>query len=163
MKSSTELLREAIDTGNLEAVKQIIEQEPELLRASLYDSCVPAMEILIDHGANVNSPGVLIAACEGKALACMEFLLSRGARATGSAEKDGLTIHWNAFTHAAHFNKQCPGMLALLLQHGVHVDDAHPHHGNTPGSTALINAARQGDVERCDTASPTWSRCLDQE
>lgn len=35
--------------------------------------------------------------------------------------------------------------LAILLN-GVEVDDVHPDHGNTLGSTALHNTARQGDM-----------------
>ncbi|MBT4611579.1 MAG: hypothetical protein HOM68_20655 [Gemmatimonadetes bacterium] len=117
-----------------------------LKRASLYDRCVPVIEILIQHGADVNTPGVLVAATEGKALACIECLLRHGAQITGTGRgPDGIS-HWNAFTHAAHFNKQCPGMLAILLEHGVEVDDVHPDDGNTLGGTALHNAARQGDV-----------------
>jgi ankyrin repeat protein len=102
--------------------------------------------MLVEHDADVNAPGVLIAACEGKALSCMEWLLTHGAQITGSAQESGRTVSWNAFTHAAHFNKQCPGMLALLLEHGAEVDDVHPDEGNTLGSTALHNVARQGDV-----------------
>ena len=37
-------------------------------------------------------------------------------------------------------------MLALLLEHGAQVDDTHHDEGNTRGSTALHNTARQGDV-----------------
>jgi len=117
-----------------------------LKRASLYDRCIPAIEMLVEHGADVNSPDVLIAACEGKALACMKWLLEHGAQITGSAEAPRGMVDWNAFTHAAHFNRQCPGMLALLLEYGAKVDDVHPDLGNTLGSTALHNAARQGDV-----------------
>ena len=192
MSLSIDAMREAVDAGDLAAVKRLLEIEPDLLtaiirpgpnrnyrpiteaatecqleilaflieaggdvkeednyalkRASLYDRCVPVIEMLIQHGADVNTPGVLVAATEGKALACIECLLKHGAQITGSAVGPNGASHWNAFTHAAHFNKQCPGMLAILLEHGVEVDDVHPDDGNTLGSTALHNAARQGDV-----------------
>lgn len=38
-------------------------------------------------------------------------------------------------------------MLALMLERGINVDDAHPDEGNTLGSTALHNTSRQGDID----------------
>ena len=192
MSTADELLK-AIDTGDLDAVKRMIEQEPSLLktiirpgtnrnyspvteaavecqleiltfliesgadvtenanyplqRAALYDRCIPAMEILVQHGADVNSGHCLIAACEGMALSSLEWLLTKGAQITGSAPgRSTATISWNAFSHAGHFNRKRPGMLALLLEHGAHVNTANPDGGDNPGNTALHNVARLADI-----------------
>ena len=37
-------------------------------------------------------------------------------------------------------------MLPLLLKHGADVNTTHADEGNMPGSTALHNVARQGDI-----------------
>ena len=102
-----------------------------LCRASLYDRCIPTIEFLVQHGADVNRVGndygpPLIFACEGMALDCMAWLLDNGAEITGTGPSLSQSVSWNALKHATSFNRKCPGMLALLLEHGADVNSTAP-------------------------------------
>ena len=125
-----------------------------LCRAALYDRCVPAIGLLLAHGADANRVGndygpPLIFACEGSALDTMAFLLSRGAQITGSGKSLTKTVSWNALKHAAFFNKGCPGMLKLLLDHGADPNSTAADQQGRPelANSALHNAAEKGDVK----------------
>ena len=125
-----------------------------LCRAALYDRCVPAMDILLAHGADVNRVGndygpPLIFACEGSSLKSMAWLLEHGAQITGSGKSQTKAISWDALKHAAFFNKKCPGMLALLLDHGADPNSTAADQQGRPelANSALHNAAEKGDIK----------------
>lgn len=185
-------LRTAIDTGNLDTVKDLVAEEPDLLnaiirpgrnrdyrpvteaavecqleilsfliasganvtedhhyplfRAALYDRCVPALAMLVRHGADVN--GVwddwgppIRAACEGMAPACLSWLLQNGARIAGRGAGATKEVAWNAVVDAAHYQKRCPELLPVILAHGGDVNSR-----GATGETALHVTARKGDV-----------------
>jgi ankyrin repeat protein len=124
-----------------------------LCRAALYDTAVPAIEMLLRHGADVDGVGndygpPLVFACEGSALKAMACLLDHGAKITGEGPGLTETVPWNALKHAAYFNRGCPGMLALLLDHGgdPNSEAVDPVKG-VPRGSALHNAAEKEDVE----------------
>ena len=122
-----------------------------MCRAALYNRCVPAMEILLAHGADVDGVGndygpPLIFSCEGAALDTMAWLLEHGARIAGSGPGLSRTVSWDALKHATSFNRGCPGMLDLLLQHGAEVDSG-VEDPSAPGATALHGAAARGDLK----------------
>lgn len=117
-----------------------------MFRASLYDRCVPALEMLVSHGADVN--GVwddygppLIASCEGRSCETMEWLLIRGATIIGKSRGRTQDVSWNALTHAA-FSKDCPELLELLVSHGADVNAR-----SDKGLTGLHIAAKTGFVK----------------
>jgi ankyrin repeat protein len=117
-----------------------------MFRASLYDRCVPALEMLVSHGADVN--GVwddygppIIASCEGRSCETMKWLLTHGATIIGKARGRTQDVSWNALTHAA-FSNDCPELLELLIRHGADV--------NSRGDeelTALHIAAKTGFIK----------------
>jgi ankyrin repeat protein len=117
-----------------------------MFRAALYDRCVPALQLLVSHGADVNGvwddygPPV-IASCEGRAPAALKWLLSHGAQVAGMARGATKEVRWNAVVHAMHCHKHCPELLALTLEHGGDVNSS-----GLKGDTALHVAARKGDV-----------------
>lgn len=122
-----------------------------LCRAALYSRCIPAMEMLIDHGADVNRVGndygpPLIFAVEGSNLDCMKLLLEHGANISGSGESLTQTVTWDALKHATSFNRGTPGMIALLLEFGADVHSTVPD-PSTPDATALHGAAEKGDIK----------------
>ena len=122
-----------------------------MCRAALYDRCVPAMEILLEHGAEVDRVGndygpPLIFACEGSALETMAWLLEHGARIAGSGPSLSRTVTRDALKHATSFNRGCPGMLDLLLERGAEVDSG-VEDPSAPGATALHGAAAKGDLK----------------
>jgi ankyrin repeat protein len=116
-----------------------------MFRAALYERCLPALDLLVHHGAGVNGvwddygPPV-IASCEGMAPACMVWLLDHGALISGSGPGLSREVAWDAVVHAAHFHKERPELLRLLLERG---GDAN---GRERGLTALHEVARRGDV-----------------
>lgn len=123
-----------------------------LCRAALYDSTIPTMEILVQHGADVNRVGngygpPLIFACEGGALESMAWSLEHGAETVGEGPSVTETVSWNALKHAGYFNKRCPGMLVLLLDHGADVNSTFvdPVEG-APRGSALHNVAENEDI-----------------
>lgn len=121
-----------------------------MFRAALYGRCVPAMEMLVASGADINGVWAdygppIIASCEGMSLTTMRWLLENGAQITGEAEGATKKVFWNALIHAALFEKHCRGFLALLLEFGADVNTIHPtKHGFV--STALHSVAGKGDV-----------------
>ena len=123
-----------------------------LCRASLYDRCIPTLELLVQHGAEVNRVGndygpPLIFACEGMALDCMAWLLDNGAAITGTGPSLSETVSWNALKHAGFFNRKCSGMLDLLLEHGADVNSSVVDEvGGDPETTVLHNVAESGDI-----------------
>ena len=112
---------DAISSGNLEAVKQLIEngvdasanpcgQRGPLTRALFAsENSRPLVELLLKHGANPNDPGYS---------GISPFVLWTGVRDRDALEK-----------------------LGLLMRHGADVDSS----GN--GLTALINAARFRNID----------------
>ena len=121
-----------------------------LCRASFYDRCVPAMELLIQHGADVNRASndygpPLVFACEGMALDCMAWLLANGAEITGTGPSLSQTVSWNVLKHATSFNRKSPGMLSLLIEHGADVNSTVPD-ASIPGASALHGVAKKGDL-----------------
>jgi ankyrin repeat protein len=117
-----------------------------LFRASLYDRCVPALEMLVRHGADINAVWddwgpPLRAACEGMAPACLSWLLKHGARIAGSGPGATKEVSWNALVDAVYYHKRCPELLQTLLAHGGDVNSR-----GAGGDTALHVAARRGDV-----------------
>jgi ankyrin repeat protein len=127
-----------------------------MFRAALYERCVPAMAMLVEHGADVN--GVwddygppIIASCEGLAPACMAWLLDHGALISGRGPGSTRDVAWDALVHAAHFHKERPELLRLLIERGGDVN------GKERGLTALHDLARRGNVAgvngcSCNTA-----------
>ena len=128
LEATTEALRVAIDTGNLNTVRTLVTDEPVLLqtiirpgpnrnyrplteaavecqldilsflidsgcdvnedhnyvmfRTALYERCIPAMEMLVSHGADIDGIWAdygppIIASCEGMAPGCMQELSAR--------------------------------------------------------------------------------------
>ena len=123
-----------------------------LCRAATRGNCIPTMELLVQHGADVNricddyGPPI-IHAVEGSSLDSMAWLLDNGAEITGSGPGSDGPVTWNALKHAGYFNRRCPGMLALLLEHGADVNSSviDPVEG-TPRGSALHNVAEKGDI-----------------
>jgi ankyrin repeat protein len=122
------------------------DQHYPLFRASLYDRCVPALELLVRHGADVN--GVwddwgppIRAACEGQAPACLDWLLDHGAHLTGTAPGATRSVTWNAVLEAAYYQKTCPALLPNIIAHGGDVNTHGPE-----GETPLHVTARRGDL-----------------
>jgi ankyrin repeat protein len=122
-----------------------------MFRAALYERCIPAMDMLVRHGADVN--GIwddygppIIASCEGMAPACMRWLLDQGAQIAGTSRGVTRDVPWNAVAHAASFHKWRPELLEIVLERGGDVNG----HG-WRGETALHAAARRGD-----TAGVKW-------
>jgi ankyrin repeat protein len=118
-----------------------------MFRTALYERCIPAMEMLVRHGADVN--GVwddygppLIATCEGMAPACMRWLLGQGARMIGTGPGKTRPVRWNTVAHAAYFHKWHPELLRIVLENGGDVN-SHGIEGETP----LHAAARHGDAK----------------
>jgi ankyrin repeat protein len=147
-------LTEAAVQGELEILRFLIasgasvteDHHYPMFRAALYDRCVPALELLVQHGADVNrvwddyGPPI-IASCEGMAPACMRCLLENGARIAGSGPGATKEVSWNAVVHATYFHKRRPELLLTVLAHGGDVNSR-----GTGGETALHVAARKGDL-----------------
>jgi uncharacterized protein len=117
-----------------------------MFRTALYERCIPAMELLVRHGAGID--GVwkdygppIIASCEGMAPGCMRWLLDQGARIAGTGPGKTREIRWSAVAHAGAFHKWCPELLELVLERGGDVNSR-----GWRGETALHAAARRGDV-----------------
>jgi hypothetical protein len=120
-----------------------------MFRASLHGRCVPALEMLTRHRADVN--GIwddygppIIAACEGRSYECMEWLLSHGARISGRTMGATREIAWNALVHSAHFNDK-PELLTLLLERGADPNALSEARGEE-GLSALHVSAKKGNV-----------------
>ena len=154
-------MTEAAVSGHSEILAYLIAQGGDVMdrhnfplcRAALSDHCIPTMEILIQHGADVNRTTQdygppLIFAIEGRALGSMKFLLENGAQIAGSGPSETQTVSWDALKHATSFNRKCPGMLALLLDHGADVSSPIvDQHGGSDNNTALHGAAEKGDIK----------------
>jgi ankyrin repeat protein len=117
-----------------------------MFRAALYDRCIPAMELLVRHGAGVdavwdNYGPPIIAACEGMAPGCMRWLIDHGARIAGTGPGRTREVPWSAVEHAAAFHKWRPELLELVLERGGEINSR-----GWRGQTALHAAARRGDV-----------------
>jgi ankyrin repeat protein len=147
-------LTEAAVEGQLEVLRFLIDSGCDvhedhhypMFRAALYERCIPAMDLLVRYGADVD--GVwddygppLIASCEGMAPECMRWLLDRGARIAGAARGVTRDVQWSAVAHAASFHKWRPELLVLVLERGGDINS----HGSR-GETALHAAARRGDI-----------------
>ena len=120
-----------------------------MFRASLSDRNIPALEMLTEHGANMNDiwddyGPPIIAACEGRTYGCMEWLLAHGARIAGSGRGKTKEVAWNALVHAAHF-KDKPELLTLLLEHGAD-PDARSRARGEEGMAAFHVAAKKGNI-----------------
>jgi ankyrin repeat protein len=124
-----------------------------LCRAAVRGGCVQTMQLLVQHGADVNRVTQdygppLIFAIEGSALDSMEFLLENGAQIAGSGPSETQTVSWDALKHATSFNQKCPGMLDLLIEHGADVNSpVVDQHGGDDYYTALHGAAEKGDIK----------------
>jgi ankyrin repeat protein len=117
-----------------------------LFRTALYERCIPAMEMLVRHGADINGIWAdygppIIASCEGMAPACMKWLLDHGARIDGTACGATREVPWSAVEHAAAFYKWRPELLDLILERGGDINSR-----GWRGETALHAAARRGDM-----------------
>lgn len=117
-----------------------------MFRTALYERCIPALEMLVRHGADID--GVwddygppIIASCEGMAPACMRWLLDHGARIAGAAHGTTREVQWSAVAHAASFYKWRPELLELVLERGGDINGR-----GKEGETALHAAARRGDL-----------------
>ena len=124
-----------------------------LCRAATRGGCVPTMELLIDHGADVDKVcqdygPPIIYAVEGGSCDSMELLLQRGAKIAGNVPgSDGQTVSWDALKHAGHFNRDNPWMLPLLIEHGAEVNSAiADQKGGKEHNSALHNVAAKGDI-----------------
>jgi|GEM_PF-1531768 hypothetical protein len=122
-----------------------------MFRAALYDRCVPALEMLVENGTEVNGVWAdygppIIASCEGMSLKTMEWLLENGAKITGTGKGKSEKVPWNTLVHAGHFDKHRRGLLALLIEHGCDVNSQHRDGRNGKADTALHSVARKGDV-----------------
>ena len=120
-----------------------------MFRASLHGRCVPALEMLTSHGADVN--GIwddygppIIAACEGRSYECMKWLLAHGAQITGRRKGATREVAWNALVHSAHFNDK-PELLTLLLGHGADPNARSEARGEE-GLAALHVVAKKGNI-----------------
>ena len=124
-----------------------------LCRAATHGGCVATMELLVQHGADVNRTTQdygppLIFAIEGSALDSIKFLLDNGAQIAGSGPSETQTVSWDALKHATSFNRKCPGMLDLLLDYGADVNSPIVDlHGGSKNNTALHGAAEKGDIK----------------
>jgi ankyrin repeat protein len=117
-----------------------------MFRTALYDRCIPAMELLVRHGAGINAVWKdygppIIASCEGMAPGCMRWLIDHGARIAGTGPGRTREVRWSAVAHAGAFHKWCPELLDLVLDRGGHINSR-----GWKGETALHAAARRGDV-----------------
>jgi hypothetical protein len=117
-----------------------------MFRTALYERCIPAMEMLVRHGADVNGIWAdygppIIASCEGMAPACMRWLLDHGARIDGTGRGATCEVPWSAVEHAGAFHKWRPELLDLVLERGGDINSR-----GWRGDTALHAAARRGDV-----------------
>jgi uncharacterized protein len=137
-----EILRFLIDSGcDVNEDRNYV-----MFRTALYERCIPAMEMLVRHGADINGiwddygPSI-IASCEGMAPACMRWLLDHGARIDGSGPGATREVPWSAVEHAAAFHKWRPELLDLVLERGGDINSR-----GWRGETALHAAARRGDV-----------------
>ena len=122
-----------------------------LCRAATRGNCIPIMKLLVQHGADVNRicddyGPPMIYACEGMSLDSMAWLLDNGAEIAGTGPGSDGPVSWNALKHAGYFNRRCPGMLALLLEHGADVNSSIVDHVGIPENTALHNVAQKGDL-----------------
>jgi ankyrin repeat protein len=83
--------RESPSQGRLAMAKWMIENgsdvhqdgDAPLTRAALHDRCIPMMELLVSHGADVNAPGtkhspVIFSPCDTLSPAALKWLLDRG-------------------------------------------------------------------------------------
>jgi ankyrin repeat protein len=116
-----------------------------MFRAALYDRCVPAMEMLVAHGADVNAVRddygpPIIASCEGIAVESMRWLLDNGAAVASRGPGVSRLVEWDAVVHAADRHKERPELLRMLLERGGYVT------GRERGNTALHVVARRGDI-----------------
>jgi ankyrin repeat protein len=116
-----------------------------MFRAALYDECVPALAMLVAHGADVNGVWAdygppIIASSENAALACMRWLLDSGAVIADRGQGVSKVVEWDAVVHAANCHKEHPELLQLLLNRGGRLD------GREGGDTALHVVARRGDI-----------------
>jgi hypothetical protein len=120
-----------------------------MFRVSLHARCVPALEKLASHGADVNGIWAdygppIIAACEGRSYECMEWLLSHGALIAGRGMGATREVAWNALVHSAHFNDK-PELLTLLLERGADPNAVSEARGEE-GLTALHAVVTNGNV-----------------
>jgi ankyrin repeat protein len=137
-----EILRFLIDAGC--DVRE--DHNYPMFRTALYERCIPAMEMLVRHGAGVDAVWddygpPIIASCEGMAPGCMRWLLDNGARIDGAGPGKTREVPWSAVEHAGAFYKWRPELLELVLERGGDVNSR-----GWRGQTALHAAARRGDV-----------------
>jgi ankyrin repeat protein len=116
-----------------------------MFRTALYDRCIPALELLVRHGADIDGVWAdygppIIASCEGMAPGCMRWLLDHGARIAGAARGATRDVQWSAVAHAASFYQWRPELLDLVLERGGDINSR-----GSRGETALHAAARRGD------------------
>jgi hypothetical protein len=117
-----------------------------MFRTALYDRCIPALEMLVRHGAEIDGVWAdygppIIASCEGMAPGCMRWLIDHGARIAGTARGATRDVRWSAVAHAASFHKWRPELLELVLERGGDINSR-----GWQGETALHAAARRGDL-----------------
>jgi ankyrin repeat protein len=117
-----------------------------MFRTALYDRCIPALEMLVRHGAEIDGVWAdygppIIASCEGMAPGCMRWLMDHGARIAGTARGATRDVQWSAVAHAASFHKWRPELLDLVLERGGDINSR-----GWQGETALHAAARRGDL-----------------
>lgn len=124
-----------------------------LCRTATRGGCVPTMELLVNHGADVDQVcqdygPPIIYAVEGSSLDSIAFLLDNGAKIAGVGAGSEEPVSWDALKHAGHFNRKTPDLIPLLLKHGAEINnDIVDQKGGKDHNTALHNVAQKGDIE----------------
>jgi ankyrin repeat protein len=147
------LIAQASATADLESVRQLLDQTPELVHSYSADGWTylhraaqfgrtDIAELLLRYGADVNARAhnglantPVLCAVIGQHSDMVKLLLTRGADITLPNGAGSTSLH------KAAINGDC-SMMRLLLAHGAHVDAR-----NTGGQTPLVHAQFLGHVE----------------
>jgi len=126
-----------------------------LMRAALADERIPMMQLLVDHGANVNALWngnypILLATCETLAPESLKWLLCHGADPNLHSAKYGSPLAMVAFTYSrnAAAKQRC---LEVLAEHGYGLPNT-PCMALARGRTDLLEAFLEEDptlINRC--------------
>ncbi|KAJ6263870.1 Ankyrin-1 [Drechslerella dactyloides] len=120
------------------------EEYGNALTAAAYDGTIDIIRMLLDHGANANSPdgwALQTAAAQGH-LEVVELLLERGAHVNACISEDKF-LQGTALQGACEAGQL--NIVTLLLKHG-----ADPNLGAGPLTCPIIAACRKGEGEILD-------------